>query len=167
MAASEDPSIRAWREGLTTETQRLESRFQRAINRWNFWYYTCMYGSIVLSTLAALVLKLEVVTGAWQKDVAAGLAALSAIVGTAMVSGNFERRWRTARRARASVQQLRLAMMNPRANLAELTKELEDCVSRYTDGVLGDQDGIPRGGGSTTKSTEAQQSRPEDEADMP
>ena len=84
--ASEDSSIRAWREGLTTEIQRLESRFQRAMKRWNFWYYACLYGPVVLSALAALILKLESVTGAWQKDVAAGLAALSAIVGTAMVT---------------------------------------------------------------------------------
>ena len=92
---SDDQKKARWREDLVALVTQQENRFRAAKDRWNFWYYSSMYGAVLCSALSALVLKLEMerLKGAWQTDVAALLATLAAILGTATSTGNFERRW--------------------------------------------------------------------------
>jgi hypothetical protein len=84
-----------------------------------------------------LVLKLESVSGPWQKDVAALLATLAAITGTAMSSGNFEGRWRAARHALETVQQLRIELLDPDVNLKEANAKLRQAMATYDSNVGG------------------------------
>jgi hypothetical protein len=113
-------------------------RFIRARNRWNRLYYTSMYGSIVLSALAAVILKLKAWEGVWQEDVAALCAMLAAILGTAMTAGGFERRWAAARRALATVQRLELKWSARLATDEWISEQMDILLAEYTEWVVGD-----------------------------
>jgi hypothetical protein len=103
--------------------------------------FICLYGSIALSALAALVLKLESVDLkiGLQKDLAASFAALAAILGTVMTAGNFESRWLAARRARARLQQLRIELRDPSVDPVHVRKNLQQVIATYDEDVVGNE----------------------------
>lgn len=127
-----------WRAELVSTISDHEVRFRRTKALWNRLYYSSLYGAVILSALSALVLKLESFKGAWQVDAAALLATLAAIIGTASAAGNFPRRWRTARLARATMQKLLVDLHDPEADLARVATECKRAIDDYQEGVVGD-----------------------------
>ena len=119
------------RELLLDEISRLEQSFRRAKDRWNRRYYGTLLGSVLASASAALVLKLETITGEWKVDLAAVLATSAAVLTSAMHVGGFERRWRAARRARSTIHQLRLQMLDSDADLKSVNHGLRDAIAEY------------------------------------
>lgn len=128
-----------WRNELIRLVAEQEERFRVGKSRWNFWYYSSMYGAVFFSATSALVLKLEMesLKGDWQSDAAALLATLAAILGTVSSTGNFERRWRTSRQARASMQKLQVDLQRPDADLLLISKEYKRAIDDYQLGVVG------------------------------
>ncbi|HBL31087.1 MAG TPA: hypothetical protein DD490_30030 [Acidobacteria bacterium] len=136
---SEDTRRSKWRGDLVALITQQESRFRTGKARWNFWYYSSMYGAVLFSASSALVLKLEMewLKGDGQTDAAALLATLAAILGTVSSTGNFERRWRSSRQARATMQKLQADLQNPDVDLAAVAKEYKRAIDAYQDGVVG------------------------------
>lgn len=139
LTTSEDARRAKWRGDLVALVTQQESRFRTGKDRWNIWYYSSMYGAVLFSAASALVLKLDMerLKGDWQTDVAALLATLAAILGTVSSTGDFERRWRTARQARASMQKLQADLQNPDIDLAAVAQEYKRAIDEYQDGVVG------------------------------
>jgi hypothetical protein len=135
--AADGASVDDLRATLLSEVARLEEQSRRRKANWSVWYYGCLYGSVALSALSALILKLEFVTGPWQKDVAALFASTAAILGTVKAAGNFERRWRAARHGEVAIAQLRIELADPNADVFAIKRQLLQAMTRYEDEVLG------------------------------
>jgi hypothetical protein len=75
--------------------------------------------------------------GDWRTDAAALLATLAAILGTASSTGNFERRWRTSRQARTTMQKLTVDLQFPDADLRLISNEYKRAIDEYQVGVVG------------------------------
>ncbi|WP_123421769.1 SLATT domain-containing protein [Gallaecimonas pentaromativorans] len=129
----------AWRKDLKQEIATAEDRFRRNKNLWNWWYYGGLLGGIGLPAMSALVLKVESFgTTAGRNDWAAILAALGAVSGSVMAAINFRKRWIVNRQARAEVQKLRIEVLNPNANLAEISESLKSIHAKYCNEVTTD-----------------------------
>ena len=135
-------SPETWRSSLAAAVDKHEQKFAKSKKRWNKWYYGCLYGSVTLSALAALVLKLEFVgdEDKWQNDVAALFATMAAILGTVMSAGNFERRWRAARRARAALLQLKIELLDPGVDPVHVRQNLQRVITIYDEEAAGERD---------------------------
>ena len=122
-----------WRGELMSLVSGQEARFRDGKNRWNFWYYSSMYGAVLFAALSALILKIETssLKGDWQTDAAALLATLAAILGTVSSTGNFEGRWRTSRKARAAMLKLQADLKNPDANLEDVASKYKEAIADY------------------------------------
>lgn len=80
--------------------------------RWSFVYFTCIFGSAVLSAMAALILKLELLQ-AWPRlrnDAAATSAVVAALLITLSTTGDFQRKWHANRMAAAGMENLAYAL---------------------------------------------------------
>ncbi len=128
-----------WRNELKKIVAEQEARFQVGKSRWYFWYYGSMYGAVLFSASSALVLKFDMalLKGVWQTDAAALLATLAAILGTVSSTGNFERRWRTSRQARTTMQKLTVDLQFPDADLRLISNEYKRAIDEYQVGVVG------------------------------
>lgn len=127
-----------WRGSLILSVEHQEARFRRAKKRWNLWYYTSMYGAVLFSAAAALALKWE--GGASQallQNTAALCATLAAILGTASSTGNFERRWSAARRARLGMQKLRVDLEDPSSDTIAVSSAYKRVLEEYEGAVVG------------------------------
>ena len=125
-----------WRSSLKHELELTEARFSCVKKKWNFWYYTCLYGVIMLSAFSALVIKSDLVPTYLRNDLAAFLATFSAILGTAMTAGNFEGRWRAARLARNAIHLLRIDSSAPTADLQRISEKLKSILQEYSEAVV-------------------------------
>jgi hypothetical protein len=139
VSMADDQGYASWRTELINLVAEQERRFRDGKGRWNFWYYSGMYGAVMFSAASALVLKLDMerLKGDWQTDAAALLATLAAILGTVSSTGNFERRWRTSRLARASMQKLQVDLQRPDADLNSIANEYKRTIDNYQVGVVG------------------------------
>jgi hypothetical protein len=135
-----DTSPATFRVQLALEIADLEQKFVKAKKNWSKWYYLSLYGSIALSALAALVLKLDSLNlGNLREDLAASFAALAAMLGTVMTAGKFESRWLSARRARARLQQLRIELHDPSVDPVHVRKNLQQVIAIYDEDVAGNE----------------------------
>lgn len=128
-----------WRLELQRSIRDQEERFRTGKRRWNLWYYTSMYGAVLLSALSALVLKIgsTQIKGERQSDVAALLATFAAILGTVSSVGNFERRWSASRQARTEMQSLDVDIQNPKADLKSIAAGYKIILQNYQNKVVG------------------------------
>jgi hypothetical protein len=124
-----------WKAALVSRVLEQESRFRRSTKRWNFWYYTSIYGTIACSALAALVLKWSV-SFAYQTDTSAVLATMAAILGTASSAGKFEGRKTAARRARMEMENLVLDLQIPACDLSGIADAYKRVLERYECAVV-------------------------------
>ena len=85
--------------------------YDRGRKWWSKLYHGSLYGSALLSALAALVLKLDLFKRKpyrkYQNDLAALLASLAAILITFNGGGEFYKRWQLDRLAQKSTEDLR------------------------------------------------------------
>lgn len=95
--------------------------------RWSTAYFGCLFGSALLSALAGLVLKLEVL-GSQPKirnDLAATMATVSALLVTLSTTGDFQHKWQANRAAAAAMENLAYELLRPAA-----ATRLDDILSR-------------------------------------
>jgi len=93
--------------------------------RWSTAYFGCLFGSALLSALAGLVLKLEVL-GSQPKirnDLAATMATVAALLVTLSTTGDFQHKWQANRAAAAAMENLAYELLRP-ASAIELDKIL-------------------------------------------
>jgi len=127
------------RAGLETLINDLGERYNAGNKRWSRLYHWSLYGSAILSALAALVLKLRVSKKRkiqpYQTDLAALLAALSAILITVNSAGKLNQRWQTDRLAKNAIIQLKVELTNPCVAGGEIRKKLNDIVTKQSEGA--------------------------------
>ena len=93
---------------LKVEAEGLRKRFRRGSAGWAVTYHVSMFGAVVLSALAALLIKLS------EMDNLAAALATSAAVLTALSSvGDFQRKWHANRDAFYALDELLLKALDP------------------------------------------------------
>jgi hypothetical protein len=115
--------------------------------RWSGVYFTCLFGSALLSALAGLVLKLEMLQ-AWPRlrnDFAATAAMIAALLVTLSTTGDFQRKWQANRIAAAAMENLayKLVTVKSEADRHAIIDEIQSINDARNRGIVGEQ--IPRG----------------------
>ena len=85
--------------------------------RWSAAYYGCLFGSALFSALAALFLKLDMLSERpkLRNDISASLATLAALLVTLSTTGDFQRKWGANRVAAAAMENLAYELLRPSA----------------------------------------------------
>ncbi len=117
--------------------------------RWSGVYFSCLFGAALLSALAGLVLKLELLQ-AWPRfrnDFAATAAMIAALLITLSTSGDFQRKWQANRIAAAAMENLAYELVNAKstAEREAVIAEIQAINDARNKGIVGEQaTGRPR-----------------------
>ena len=92
---------------VRAKIERDFAEFRAAARNWSGIYHAFQFGSIILSAVAALVLKLDSVGDLKSRnDLGAFLAATAAVLITLITSGRFKEKWEANRVAAFAVRDL-------------------------------------------------------------
>ena len=110
--------------------------------RWSAAYFGCLFGSALLSAMAALCLKLELLSG-WPKlksDLAASLAIVAALLITLSTTGDFQGKWQANRLAAAEMENLayELARSSAPANVDAILDRIQRINEMRHRGIMGE-----------------------------
>jgi type VI protein secretion system component VasK len=129
----------AQREALGQEAEHWLKRFDTGTRAWSTAYNACVFGALILSAAAALVLKLHAMgDGFPREDIAAVCAMVAAILSTAVATGGFQRKWRANRKARSALQMLKLDLAPNNADFDKIRERLKQILAEQDSGVIGD-----------------------------
>ena len=103
-------------------------------SRWSFAYFGCVFGAAILSAMAGVILKLDVLTkrDALRKDIAAISAALAALMITLSTMGRFEEKWRANRLAASAMENTAYDLAQPDADVPTIIKQMQE-INRIRD----------------------------------
>lgn len=107
-----------------------EEKYRKSASTWKRGYRNLLVGSAFLSAAAAVVGKLTVLQEYHASDIAAGLAALSAVLTTLLGVLDFESNFQVNRRSRHEVGVLRLEAEKTSASPDQLLTGLQAVVQR-------------------------------------
>lgn len=114
---------------------------------WSAAYFGCLIGSALLSALAALVLKLEILDSQpkIRNDLAAAMATIAALLVTLSTTGDFQRKWQANRTAAAAMENLAYELVRPTAalNLNTLLTRIQTINEKRNRGIVGDPGEAP------------------------
>ena len=119
--------------------------------RWSAAYFGCLFGSALLSAMAGLLLKLEVL-GSHPKirnDLAAAFATSAALLVTLSTTGDFQRKWQANRAAAAAMENLAFELVRPAAttNLDAILTRIQTINDARNRGIIGElAEPAPAGG---------------------
>jgi hypothetical protein len=119
------------------QLQNFEDRFRKTARRWKLSYRGFLLGSVISSTVAAVIGQLKYFGPDGAPDAAAILAGLSALLTTLIVLLDFESNWRLNRRFRHEVSALMLESYRTTADADVLLQKLQDIVQRRTEALIG------------------------------
>lgn len=110
--------------------------------RWSAAYFGCLFGSALLSAMAGLLLKLEVL-GSHPKvrnDLAAAMATSAALLVTLSTTGDFQRKWQANRAAAAAMENLAFELVRPAAttNLDAILTRIQTINDARNRGIIGE-----------------------------
>lgn len=110
--------------------------------RWSAAYYGCLFGSALLSAMAALILKLELMGNRpkLKNDLAAFLATVAALLVTLSSTGDFQRKWHANRVAAAEMENLAYELARPSAatNPDAILTRIQTINSRRNQEIAGE-----------------------------
>jgi hypothetical protein len=106
-------------------------KYKRSTKGWSFCLYTFLFGAAALSATAGILPQL---TSA--KDVASVLAVTAALFNTVSGIGRFDQKWQASRTARAAVEKLHIAMVDPH-NSSGVAPQLQQVITDQSAGVIG------------------------------
>lgn len=103
-------------------------------SRWSFAYFSCVFGAAILSAMAGVILKLDVLAKreALRKDVAAISAALAALLITLSTMGRFEEKWRANRLAASAMENTAYDLAQPNVDVPTIIKQMQE-INRIRD----------------------------------
>ena len=128
----------SYRDELQTELETKYKEYYWGCMGWSLRYHLCLFGSIIASTLSASLLKLDAFKqSAHQNDYSAALAILAAILVAITGAGRFNVKWRANRVSRSLTEQLRIDLLDPNANLAEIRNKLKETIKRHDEAIVG------------------------------
>jgi hypothetical protein len=112
--------------------------FRRAARNWSGVYHAFQFGAAILSTVAALVLKIEGV-GSLQtrNDWGAALAAAAALFITILTTGRLKDKWEANRIAAFAVRDLGYAIETTGANLDQILTDLRHIGLTRNNAIVG------------------------------
>ena len=119
--------------------------------KWSAAYFGCLFGSALLSAMAGLLLKLEVL-GSHPKvrnDLAAAMATSAALLVTLSTTGDFQRKWQANRAAAAAMENLAFELVRPAAttNLDAILTRIQTINDARNRGIIGElAEPAPAGG---------------------
>lgn len=115
--------------------------------KWSAAYFGCLFGSALLSALAGLVLKLEILDSQpkIRNDLAATMATIAALLVTLSTSGDFQRKWQANRTAAAAMENLAYELVRPTAamNLNTLLSRIQTINEKRNRGIIGEPGEAP------------------------
>jgi hypothetical protein len=124
------------------DVERELKRRDQSTKAWSFGYHGALYAAVVLSSAAALVLKIGFL--GWEdplrQDWAAILAGLSALIGLISAKGGFETKWRINRRSRGKLKRLQAELKANSADVPSIRKRFVDAVGQHEDDIAGSGD---------------------------
>lgn len=110
-----------------------ELKFRKSAFRWKVGYRSLLVISALFSTSAAVIGKLETYTFTGATDVAAILAAATAIITTLIAALDFEVNWRINRRSRHEVSIIALEAEKSSATADQLLSDLQQVIKSRND----------------------------------
>jgi len=100
---------------------------------WSAIYHSALWLAAISSAISAIVLKLNILSNPqFQSDIAAILAGSAAILTTFALVGGVDRKWRANRKARSEIELLKIDLLNPKFNEAEIRKRLKEIISQQS-----------------------------------
>ena len=123
--------------------KEISTRYEKADTGsrcWSVAFHGCLFLSAAASAAAALILKLDRLKNwPWQKDLAACLAAVAAVLPLISTSGNFSQKWITNRATRAALSDLlleiNLAVDNSSPAANDFGRRLRDIMAQHERGI--------------------------------
>jgi len=110
--------------------------------RWSAVYHLCLFGSAFFSAVAALFLKLEILSEQpkLRNDVSASLATLAALLITLSSIGDFQRKWGANRVAASAMENLAYELLRPSAasNRDAILTKSQAINNARNAGIVGD-----------------------------
>jgi hypothetical protein len=105
---------------------------------WSFVHHTFLFGTAILSTLAAVVLQLKA-TGheTLLKDIARILSACAALSTVIAASGAFERKWRNCRSTHSRLMEFEIDLTPQNAASQELKERYKAIWRDHEHGITG------------------------------
>jgi len=110
--------------------------------RWSFAYFGCTFGAAILSAMASVILKLDLLASrdALRKDLAAISAALAALLITLATMGRFEEKWRANRLAASAMENTAYDLAKPGAdettNITAIITQMQEINKVRDDAVV-------------------------------
>jgi hypothetical protein len=97
-------------------------------SRWSFAYFGSVFGAAILSAMAGVILKLDMLKNhpAARQDVAAISAALAALLITLSTMGRFEEKWRANRLAASAMESTIYDLAQKDADLTAIIKQMQE-----------------------------------------
>ena len=115
--------------------------------KWSAAYFGCLFGSALLSAMAGLVLKLELLDSQpkIRNDLAAAMATIAALLVTLSTTGDFQRKWQANRTAAAAMENLAYELVRPAAamNLNTLLTLIQTINEKRNRGIIGEPGEAP------------------------
>ena len=110
--------------------------------RWSAVYFGCLFGSALLSALAALILKLELLANRphLRNDLSATLATFAALLVTLSTTGNFQQKWQANRIAAAEMENLtyELSRSTASTDIDAILSHIQKINSKRNRAIVGD-----------------------------
>jgi len=106
---------------------------------WCWIHHTFLYLSIIFGTAAAAVLELKRDLFSVEYGHIGALLAIGAgLVGTLSLRGGFERKWKTMRISRTSMESLLVDMTDSDVDLDKVRDAYKDVLRAHDKGIIGD-----------------------------
>lgn len=107
--------------------------FRNGQRNWSFVHHACLFGSIICSSWAGLLLQSDDVT---HKTHASVLTTLAAVLTAMALSGGFERKWRSNRLSRSRIDMLLLDMQDESPNFTRIRKALKGVIRAHDEEIV-------------------------------
>lgn len=120
------------------------SEYSRNASGWGFAYFGSVFGTAALSAMAALILKLNVITNAGTRaDLAAACATIAALLVTLSTAGDFRRKWQACRAAEVGMEKLayKLFSQGKKADTKAILDQLTTLNIAYNQTIAGSEAG--------------------------
>jgi hypothetical protein len=129
------------REKLNAEVARCFRRFNRGCYAWSAAHHGSLLLGAVLGAFGAALLKTNYLATFFGKgevnDLAAVCAALTTLITTVAAFAGFKEKWRANRLARGRINQLKIDLMDPSADLSAVQTALKSCLEEEDRRVIG------------------------------
>jgi hypothetical protein len=118
--------------------------------RWSAAYFGSIFGSAVLSALAAVLFKLDLLANqAVRNDLATVFATVAALLITLSTIGDFQRKWRANRIAASAIENLAYEILKaPPPDRSVVLTKIQEINAARNEGIVGES---PRRSTGATK----------------